>query len=287
MFESVSKKNSLILARAVSVLAFFCCHLVVADVLASTLSNQDFENQLIQSIQSKKRIPAIKLIQNVFRSEKKNNPKASQFKQNLQTKAQEVAEVFFFDKAQQKYESAISMSTLDRTSMLSELEEAKKLEPDNLKIDLAISRFHIGNKDCAKAEESLIRWLEFSDVLDSVLLTKAQVDLCTGKIDGSYVQKTGVFWVNVEIERLMKNALYARAFELANLAIQLDSKFPESYYWLWKADSALKTKSDMNAIKYLSLCKGLSARQRARYQSEPNLCLRTTEVETATKKFNN
>lgn len=242
----------------------------------------DLENQIFENIQAKKRWKALDLIQQVYKSEKKNPAK-----QILSLKAQEVAELFFFDKAQQKYESAMSLTVSDPSSVPSELEQAKKLEPDNLKIDLAIVRMHLANKDCLMATEGLKKWLDYAELIELIALAKAQINLCAGNITLSYSQGSGIFWLNVELERLLKNGLYARAFELANQAIQIDSKFPESYYWLWKAESAMKTKAEFNASKYISLCKGLTSRQRTRYQAEPNLCLRVTEVETAAKKFNN
>ncbi|PIS10163.1 MAG: hypothetical protein COT73_10875 [Bdellovibrio sp. CG10_big_fil_rev_8_21_14_0_10_47_8] len=225
---------------------------------------------------------------------RKESKKAAQ-KELIQALDQ-VATVFYSDKAQQLYELALSMKASDAQMGMSKLQEASRLEPDNLSIEMAIARQNIQNNECDAALSRLIKYKELNRHMDDLKLVVSQAFVCVGKFEEYLDLKTSYdprkstrdsFWSSLEAEYLMKVGSFTKALEVTQALQKSDADFPEGYYWQWKVESHQKVKSEKAGQKYLSLCKGLNSRLQRAYLWEPQLCHRTVEVETFLKKNNN
>ena len=85
---------------------------------------------------------------------------------------------------------------------------------------------------------------------------------------------------------LMQQQMWRKASDVLTKVSEDQPRFPETYYFLSKASAGLETDGDSFAQKYVSLCKGLSARDRKQFGFEPRLCLNAKEVEDELAKKN-
>jgi hypothetical protein len=240
----------------------------------------------------KDRTQAVGLLIAGIKREGRRSPSSKELLQALE----KVATVFYSDKAQQLYELGISLKTTDPTVALSKLQEADRLEPENLSITLELARISLSQNDCDAAATRMKKIKELGELLEEPKLVESQAQVCLGLMDDFRKNRSQVdlkksvyapFWQVTDIEASFKEGDFAKAKEVAMTLQSVDSHFPEAYYWDWKSSQELKLKADASAQKYLNNCKTLSARQIRDYSKEPALCRRTTEVETFLKKMNN
>lgn len=225
----------------------------------------------------------------------KRESKKGRTPKELQTALSQVSHIFYAEKAQQTYELALSFLQTDTALAMSKLQEAARLEPENLSIELSIARVQIMQNDCDAAQKTLNRNKEQALYLEEVQLAQAQAAVCMGQFE-TYLslkpkdlKKTSmqVYWLSLDAEYQYKVGAFNKVKELATNIQSLEKSFVEASYWDWKAARELKTKADNSAQKYLSQCKSISTRLQRQFQAEPNLCRRTAEVETFLKKNNN
>lgn len=240
----------------------------------------------------KDRTQAIGLLIAGSRREGKKSPASKELLQALE----KVATVFYSDKAQQLYELGISLKTTDPTVALSKLQEADRLEPENLSIALELARISLSQNDCDAAAARMKKIKDLGELLEEPKLVESQAQICLGRLDEFQKNRSQIdikksayalFWQVTDIEAAIKEEDFAKAKEIAMALQSVDSHFPGAYYWDWKSSQELKLKADASAQKYLNNCKTLSARQIREYSKEPTLCRHTTEVETFLKKMNN
>jgi hypothetical protein len=240
----------------------------------------------------KDRTQAVTVLLGALRKESKK----SVAQKELSGALEQVSRVFYSDKAQQLYELALSLRTTDPSLALTKLQEAARLEPDNVSIEIALARLALSNGDCAGSAGRLLKQKDVVPAIEELRLVASQTALCQGKFPDYLALRNPTdwknssfssFWQTAEMEYLYRTAAFAKTQELALALQKQDSGFPEPLYWEWKAEAELKQKADKAGQKYLSLCKTLNSRQQRLYLSEPMLCRRTTEVETFLKKNNN
>ncbi|WP_413576442.1 hypothetical protein ACLVWU_00200 [Bdellovibrio sp. HCB290] len=213
----------------------------------------------------------------------------------LKKAALDVAHIFFSDKAQQLYETSISLKKTELNQALGKLNEAQRIEPDNLTILTELARLHIAKNDCSNAFDLLVKPMKMIPFDDELRLANAQSQVCLGQwleyaknpesLDSrkSPYQK---FWMVLGIEQQLKLKNLSKASELAQNLVKLDVKYPESHYWVWKVSQVLKKSNVDEAQKYVMACKNSSASQYRQYMIDPMLCRRTTEVEGEIKGMN-
>ncbi len=241
----------------------------------------------------KERSQASRLLVNAIKKETKRNPKA--IKDLLQA-LENISTSFQSDKAQQIFELGVSLRSSDPKISLLKLNEALALEPDNQAIILELNRLLISLNECQNAIENLKKIKEIYPFSDSIELTLSQAAICAGQFE-IYKQfrvksedKKGMyylFWNIVELEYQYKTGHFQKAKEISFAIQNLKPVFPESYYWDWKISVETKINPDVAGAKYLSSCKNLSNRIQRELSIEPNLCKRTSEIETYSKKINN
>lgn len=226
----------------------------------------------------------------------KREGKKSAAQKELAAALDQVSKVFYSDKAQQLYELGLSLKSTDPATAISKLQEASRLEPDNMSIEIALGRQSLSGGDCDGALTRLNKQKDLLPASEELRLLAAQTSLCLGKFEDYLSYRNSqdtkhstlaAFWQSAETEYLFKTGAFTKAQDSAEALQKLDTSFPESNYWKWKADTELKQKSDKSAQKYLNLCKTLNSRQFREYLPEPQLCRRTAEIETFLKKNNN
>ena len=226
----------------------------------------------------------------------KRESKKSSAQKELSMALDQVAKVFYGDKSQQLFELALSLKTTDPALAVSKFQEAARLEPDNVSIELALARMSLSTGGCDSALNRLQKQKDIAVYVEEVRLAIAQSQVCLGKFE-DYLLLRGdadikksplaLSWQMVETEYLFKTGSFVKARDLVSSLQKANSNFPEIHYWLWKSAVEMKIKADGSGPKYLTACKGLNSRLTRQFLQEPQLCRRITEVETFLKKNNN
>jgi predicted Zn-dependent protease len=226
----------------------------------------------------------------------KRESKKSAAQKDLAQAVDQVAKVFYSDKAQQLYELALSLKTTDPATAQAKLQEAARLEPENVSIEIALERQSLSVGDCDGALTRLNKQKELFPAIEELRLLSAQASLCQNKLEEYVASRNGqdvkrsplaTFWAIAEVEYLFKTQAFAKAQDAIQSLQKQEPNFPEAVYWKWRTENELKQRSEKSAQKYLSLCKTLNSRQFREYLPEPNLCRRTVEIENFLKKTNN
>ncbi|MGE5086832.1 MAG: hypothetical protein ACM3MG_11065 [Bacillota bacterium] len=206
----------------------------------------------------------------------------------LKKAALDVAHVFFSDKAQQLFETSASLRKADLPQSIGKLNEAQRIEPDNIAIVIELSRLLIAKGDCSGAQELLTKSLKLIAFDEELKLTNAQSQVCQGQwyeylktYDPKEVAKSALqkFWLANEVEHQVKVKNITKAQENLGILKKLDAKYPEVAYWSWRLSQGAKTRNLDDAQKYVMTCKNISASQYRQYMIDPMLCRRVLEVE--------
>lgn len=233
---------------------------------------------------------------NILTGAMKRESKKSLAQKELAGALEQVSKVFYSDKAQQLYELGLSLKNTDPGTAVAKLQEASRLEPDNMSIEIALGRQALANGDCDGASGRIAKQRELFQALEELRLLAAQVSLCQGKLDDYVslrnpqdlkISVLNLFWLSAEAEYLLKSANPSKSQDVVQTMIKINPAFPEASYWKWKSEIELKQKAEKSAQRYLSLCKTINSRLQRDFLAEPLLCRRTTEVETFLKKTNN
>lgn len=205
----------------------------------------------------------------------------------------DMSHMFLSDKAQQLYESAISLKKNDLNQGLDKIGEAHKLEPDNLKIVLEQSRMLMRKDDCRSGVENLYKFLRLEEIDEDLALAHAQGLACLSKwtevVRLSELHKKKhleVYWGVLDVERLIFEKSFIRAQELLNHVGKLDPAYPELSYWEFRLRQLQKLNVLDAGVKYLANCKNISAVQYRKYMIDPMLCSRVQFVESEMKNAN-
>ncbi|MBO9668575.1 MAG: hypothetical protein J7501_17385 [Bdellovibrio sp.] len=224
-----------------------------------------------------------------------------QAQSELKKAALDVAHVFFSDKAQQLYETSVSLRKNDLNQAINKLSEAQRIEPDNLAIVAELSRLMIAKGDCSNAQEMITKSLKLVPFDEELKLSNSQALVCQGQwleygktFDPAEARKSPYqkFWIALEVEHQLKVKNLSKAQEWAASLKKLDAKYPEASYWAWRAAQPLEGLKKGNATnlddaqKYVMTCKNISASQYRQYMIDPMLCRRVVEVEGEIKGMN-
>lgn len=207
----------------------------------------------------------------------------------------DVSTLFYSDKAQQLYELALSLKISDPALARVKLNEAAKVENDNLNIQIEIIRMQIATGECSAAYAQINKIIETNPYSEFIKLHMAQAAVCAGKLEYFKINKPldlkkntlAPFWHMVEVEYLFKTNELIRAQQLSNTVAKSYANYPEPLYWQWKIAEEKNENDSGFGQKYVSVCKKLTARQIREYSGDPTLCRRISEVENHIKKNNN
>lgn len=235
----------------------------------------------------KDRTQAVNILVTAIRREAPGSTNSKELKSALQ----EVSGLFLGDKAQQLYELSLSLRKTDTNQAQGKLNEALRIEPDNLQLLNESARLQILKGDCSAAGESLAKWRKWNPYDEQTLLTSAQAAVCQSdwpayagfrSLADSRKGAFAKFWYSLEVEKSLKENSESRAKEALDLLHKEDASFFETAYWDFRTikDPAQKMAA---AQKYLTNCKNISAAQFRRSLMEPFFCRRTAEVESFVK----
>ncbi|WII72980.1 hypothetical protein QJS83_03730 [Bdellovibrio sp. 22V] len=215
----------------------------------------------------------------------------------LKKTVNEVSHIFFSDKAQQLYETGVSLRKTELNQAFDKMTEASRIEPDNFLIVTELAHLMIAKGDCKAAQELVQKQLALVGFDEELKLTSAQALACMGKwtdyqklADSVLIKRSPQqkFWWALETEKFLTAKNFAKAQEALSNMKKSDEKYPELFYWAWKLEyAAKKAKANTDeAQKYVMTCKNISAIQYRQYMIDPMLCRRLTEVEGELKGLN-
>lgn len=262
--------------------------------VSKTESYKDIIEKAFNLSLQKERNQAINLLNVAAKKESKKNPQALK---DIKEAIEQIATVFYTEKAQQAYELANSVAMTDSGLALTQLRESNKIEPENLTIEGAIIRIMIATGDCSGAEKRVEKWLDIANLNETVALLHAQTKICLGKYDEFKHIKSAVIdiknstlltiWQLSEAEVLNKQGQFQKSNELLTemegAATSTNVANPEIFYWKFKNNTELKLPADTFGQKYINSCKALTQRSIQSFSFYPFLCKRVTEVESALK----
>lgn len=214
---------------------------------------------------------------------------------DLKRAVDEISHIFFSDKAQQLYESGVSLRRNELSQSFDKLTEASRIEPDNFLVIYELARVMIARGDCKNAQELVQKHLQLIKFDEGLKLTLAQAYACQGKwtdyqrsYDANLIKKSPLakFWLVLEIERNMSSKSLPKTQESITNLKKLDDKYPELFYWTWRLDQSQKKINVEDAQKYVMSCKNISANQYRQYMIDPMLCRRVSDVESELKGVN-
>jgi hypothetical protein len=165
-------------------------------------------------------------------------------------------------------------------------EDALKREPLNSRAMAGYTLALIAAKNCKKALLETAKIEDIDPVLPELKYLKFRTQVCADatqlaeksemELDADHFNP--LYRKNVRAQEQILLGKPEEALDFARQAMQLDDKFPQAYYWAFKALYKDNLGVD-EAQRYLYLCKGISSETRRRYTYEPELCMQTDEVE--------
>lgn len=238
----------------------------------------------------KDRPQAINILVSAIKQESARNVDATELKNALE----QVSYVFYSERAQQTYELALSVKHTDVIQAQQKITEALRLEPDNRGLFNEMLRMQIIKGDCTAALEGATKERVRDPYDENLNLIQAQSYACLGRWEGYLksrdekdIKRTGLykFWLSLEAEYNFAMNSPHKAKENIVLLQKADSKYPELWYWQWRA--ATNKERDVFAQRYLKECSGISSGVYRQYMTDVNLCRRVTEIEAARRNGNN
>jgi hypothetical protein len=279
-------RNSIFKRAASFLAALFFTQLTFA--LKKSESAADIIEKAQNLSLQKERSQAVLILVNATKREIKKNPQAAK---ELIVALDKISSVFYSDKAQQLFELSLSLKNSDINLAINRLQEAQKMEPENLSILLEIGRNLIIKNECDQAVDHFTKYKEINPFSEDVELAFAQALVCAGKFETyrSIRQKAEdkkgvnfIYWGTVDAEYHFKSSQNVRAKDICRSILLRNPHYPEPYFCLWRVEN-----NEEMASKYLNLCKGISVKSQREFIKDPQLCRRVSEVEVFIKKFNN
>src|SRR5690606_19029668 len=127
------------------------------------------------------------------------------------------------------------------------IQEALKVEGDNLTLIMEAARQALAQGECRAAEDLLQESKELLAFVEELKIVTAQTYLCLGqsakfaKIHEDLSQfPDKVIALSLEIDLNLRAQQTVKAKELTNQLKKLDKDYPEAHYWSWRLDKDLK-----------------------------------------------
>jgi hypothetical protein len=232
----------------------------------------------------KDRSQAINILVNAIKQENSNGGNTTELKKSLQ----QVSYLFYSDRAQQAYELALSLRKTDLPGAQQKLNEALRMEPDNLSLFVELQRILLAKGDCSASLDNIAKERQQDPFDENLVLLQAQSQACLGKWDAFVKTKEladtrksalAKYWISLEIEQALSEKNVAKAKELISLLTKTDAKYPALDYWQWRI-AAPSAKAEA-AQKYLKDCKNISPMTYRQYMTDVNLCRNKITPDTA------
>lgn len=231
----------------------------------------------------------------VLRHHLEESPAGSKSRGKTADALNHIAKMFFTDKGQKTFEAAQAAMWDSPDVSLTQFKEALALEDQNIQIMNNIARIQILKQDCDGAAQSLAvarklnPWAGDSAVLElralsckqnfEVLKEKAKTLPPLDKWEESFVQY-------LLAGEAVQQKFYKKAFDVLFKLTEENPQFPEPYLLLSQVAGELGKDPEPFLLKYVSLCKATTAREKKKFSLEPRLCAgqKDAEDELAKKK---
>lgn len=237
------------------------------------------ENLILQ----KDRDQAIQVLLNALQREK-NKTTISELKKKIE----ELGSVFLSDKAQQHYETALSLKRKNISQALAKMNEASRIEPDNIQIISELVRLNILKNDCNKAQDLILKFYNKNKYDENILLSMAQVQQCLSASDQyfsvrSYVDPKKITesydWQILELQREIFEKDKLKAKERLASLLKWDAKNPQNLYWQWSLEKLENRERNSLREKYNLSCNNISVGVFRKYMRDPYFCNKQSEME--------
>jgi len=199
-----------------------------------------------------------------------------------------IAKVFFTDKGQKLYESGQSTMFDNPEGALAQYREALTFEDNNVLILENIARIQLAKQDCDGAATTLQKARQLFPPLNEPAILELRVLVCQKnftvfrekmKMLPALDKDQDSFVQYLSGQDLMQQKLWRKAADVLQKVSEEQPQFPEVYFLMVKVGRELDRDVEALAQKYVSLCKGVTARERKRFFMEPRLCANAKEVE--------
>ncbi len=269
------------------------CLFVFFSLLSRASTETESYNDIIEKAQNlilqKDRQQAVNVLLAGLKQEHKNKIATSELKKKLE----ELGSLFLSDKAQQSYEISLSFKRKDVSQALAKINDALRIEPDNVQILTESARLLMVKGDCNGALDQILKTYKKNIYDEHILLTMGQVQICLGAMDQYFSIRSqedpkkvseNSDWIALELQRTLFEKDKLKAKELFQRLQKKDSKNPQIYYWQWKL-SKLEGNEDAALVeKYKLVCNNVSARVFRTYQRDPYFCSKQLEMENESAK---
>jgi predicted Zn-dependent protease len=192
-----------------------------------------------------------------------------------------IAKVFFTDKGQRLYEAGQSSMYDTPDAAMNQYKEALTFEDNNILILDNMARIQLAKQDCAGAATTMQKTRALYPFASEPAVLELRTLLCQ-KNSELFHEKArtlptlekgqDLYLLFFAGQDLLQQKMWRKASDVLQKVVDEDPKFPEPYYFLTKAGAELGRDIEPAATKYLSLCKGVTARERKRYSLEPQIC---------------
>jgi tetratricopeptide (TPR) repeat protein len=200
--------------------------------------------------------------------------------------------LFFTEKGQKDFETAESMYFSLNDNALTNYKSALEGEDGNLLVLSSLAKYYLAKAECSAANDILKLgvvnwpyWLEFK-WLGQLVEVCNQLEPSSEVLEA--ISKKPDYFIYAQSILAAKLIESGRTKEALNKLAALekkDSQYPETYFYLFKA----QTKDQMGAIedaeKYINLCKTVGAKERRKYSLDPWLCKKVEAVQKEIAKI--
>ena len=233
----------------------------------------------------KDRAQAVNILVNAMKREPPNSLGFREMRQALE----DISKIFLSDRAQQQYELGLSLKKTDPKQAQSRLQEALRMEPENLQIANELARLQLSQSECEGAQEAMAQVRRTNPYDEQSLLTAAQAAVCLSdwplytSLRSQAEVRRGSFkksWMSLEVERAHREKAESRMLEALQTLRANVPDHPEIPFWEWSLAKSPEKKSEA-AVQYLNQCKSMNTSTARKFLAEPFLCKRVSEVERA------
>ncbi len=237
----------------------------------------------------KDRQQAINVLLNGIQREQKNKIAFNELKKKIE----EIGSLFISDKAQQLFETSLSFKRKDIAQATQKINEALRIEPDNVQILTESARLMILKGDCLGAQDQILKTYNKNKYDEQILLTMGQVQLCLKAIDqyfsvranlDSKKQNESLDWQILELQRGLFEKDKLKSKERFAHLQKIDPKNPQLLYWQWKLNKLEGNEDSALREKYNLSCNNVSARVFRIYEKDPYFCNKQAEMEIESAK---
>lgn len=271
------------------IFSFIILFSVVNQAAVESESYKDLIEKAQNLILQKDRQQAIQVLLNGLKQEQKNKAAITELKK----KVEELGSLFLSDKAQQLYETSLSFKRKDLAQAQAKINEALRIEFDNVQILTESARLLMLKGDCSGAQDQISKMYKKNIYDEQILLTMGQVQLCLGAMDQYFSIRSHVDakalsenpdWIALELQRSLFEKDKLKSKERLTALQKIDPKNPQLIFWQWKF-SKIEGDEDSSLVeKYKLNCNNISARIFRLYQRDPYFCNKQTEMETESAK---